>query len=240
MRLLGITDLHGDHTALERILSAAGQVDVILLGGDITHFGTPNTAESVVRRLQRACPQVLAVAGNCDSAEIDRRLTDLGVSLFRRAVEYQGVGFYGLSAMPPWQGRMYELPEEELERAWRAGRAQLARPAHAGPGWPGPPDEAGAPSGSARPVREVVLSHTPPQHTQLDRTRRGEHVGSSSVRRLIDQVQPTLVVCGHIHESRGVEPLGSTTVVNCGHARVGEYALIELDEALRVELRSAT
>jgi Icc-related predicted phosphoesterase len=216
MRLLCITDLHGDPRALERIIDAAGDVDVLLLGGDITHFGTPNIAEDIVRRAQRRCPQVMAVAGNCDSRAIDDRLVELGISLFRRGIQHEGVGFYGVSAMPPWMGNMYELSEEEIGDALRAGRQLL--------------------EGCEL---EVVLSHTPPRDTQLDCTRSGQHVGSSSVRRFVEQVQPALVVCGHIHESRGIDKLGPSTLVNCGAAVRGHYALADVNAEVRVELRTA-
>lgn len=79
MKLLGITDLHGSLRALDRILAHAGPVDAILLGGDITHFGTPDDAETVVRLARDAAATVVAVAGNCDSADIDERLTHLDV-----------------------------------------------------------------------------------------------------------------------------------------------------------------
>ncbi len=216
MRIVCITDLHGDPLPLDRILTDAGQVDVILLGGDITNFGTPNAAEFLVRRAQEHCPCVLAVAGNCDSQAIDERLTSLGVSLFGRGVMHQQAGFYGVSAMPPWTGTMYELSEDEIARALWAGREQLTQP-----------------------PCEIVLSHTPPRDTLLDRTRRGEHVGSQAVRQFIEQVQPALVLCGHIHESRGVDRIGATTIVNCGPAFAGQYAVAEVDAAVRVELREA-
>jgi len=216
MRLVCITDLHGAPEALNRILSDAGPADVVLLGGDITSFGTPNAAEFLVRRAQERCPLVGAVAGNCDSAAIDERLAALDVSLFRRGVMVGDVGLYGVSAMPPWTGTMYELSEDEIAAALAEGRGQLAEPS-----------------------REVVLSHTPPRATRLDRTRRGEHVGSVAVRQFIDQVQPALVLCGHIHEARGIDRLGDTTIVNCGPAYDGQYALAELDVEVRVELRQA-
>ena len=127
MRMVCITDLHGAPQALDRILSDAGPADVVLLGGDITSFGTPNAAEFLVRRAMEHCPQVLAVAGNCDSAAIDERLASLGVSLFGRGVMLQGVGFYGVSAMPPWTGTMYELSEDEIAASLGAGRGQLTR-----------------------------------------------------------------------------------------------------------------
>jgi Icc-related predicted phosphoesterase len=213
MRLLGITDLHGSRAALERILAAAGPVDLILLGGDLTNFGSPAEAERLVRQAEATGPNVLAVAGNCDSAEIDQRLLALGVSLMGRGVIRDGVGLHGLSAMPPWHGTMYELTEEELAEALRTGYAQIAGAGH-----------------------HVLLSHPPPYGGNLDRTSAAKHVGSTAVRSFIDEVHPELVLCGHIHEARGMEKLGPTTAVNCGPAAAGFYALAEVGQQPKVEL----
>ncbi|MBI3051658.1 hypothetical protein HYY74_04320 [Candidatus Woesearchaeota archaeon] len=39
--------------------------------------------------------------------------------------------------------------------------------------------------------------------------------GSSGVRKAIDELKPDLVLCGHVHEARGIEEMiGSTKVVN--------------------------
>jgi uncharacterized protein len=51
--------------------------------------------------------------------------------------------------------------------------------------------------------------------------------------------KPELVFCGHIHEGRGVEQIGRTTVVNCGAAAAGYYAATEVGEKMLVELRKA-
>jgi hypothetical protein len=60
-------------------------------------------------------------------------------------------------------------------------------------------------------------------------------VGSLSLRRFIDDFRPDLLICGHIHEDKGVALLGKTTVVNVGEMRQGYAALIEMDEKIRVE-----
>jgi Icc-related predicted phosphoesterase len=213
MKLLGIADLHGSPAALERILAAVGPVDLVLLGGDLTNFGSPADAERLVRQAQAAGTKVLAVAGNCDSPKIEQRLVELEVSLMGCGLIHDGVGLHGLSAMPPWRGDMYQLTEEELAEALQAGYAQIAGAEH-----------------------HVVLSHPPPHGGTLDRTSMAKHVGSTALRRFIDETQPELVICGHIHESRGVENLGQTTAVNCGPAAAGFYALAEVGDELRVDL----
>lgn len=214
MRLLSITDLHDKRTALARILAQAGPVDAVLLGGDITNFGTPNDAERIVRQTEACGAKVWAVAGNCDSPAIEERLVSLGVSLFERGVLVDGVGFQGLSGMPPWHAHMYQFTEEALARSLDIGYAQL--------------------NGAKL---HVVLSHPPPRAERIDYTQQGHHVGSTALRQFIDRVQPALVICGHIHEGRGIEQLGRTLVVNCGAAAAGFYALVEIGEPPTVELR---
>ncbi|MFH1923855.1 MAG: metallophosphoesterase [Planctomycetota bacterium] len=218
MRLLGITDLHGSRGALGRIIDDAGPADAVLLGGDITHFGSPDDAEELIRMARASGAAVLAVAGNCDSAEIDDRLVRLGVSLHGRGTILEGLGLHGLSATPPWFPRMYQFTEEELAVALEAGYAQVTDAQH-----------------------RCVLAHVPPYGLSLDRVLFGRHVGSKSLRTFVDRTEPALVVCGHIHESLGIEQSGRTTLVNCGQASKGHYAVVDVkgDGEVACELRRA-
>ena len=216
MKILCITDLHENAKALERILADAGPVDLILFGGDITHFGTPDDAERLIGPAGETGTKVLAVAGNCDSAAVDRRLSELGVSLSGRGVMHENIGLHGLPAMPPWRSTMYQFIEAELAEMLEAGYAQI--------------------DGTAV---HVVLSHAPPHGGKLDRTHLFQHVGSTALREFIDERQPNLVLCGHIHESRGVEKSGRTTIANCGASRARYYAIAEVADGVEVELRRA-
>ncbi len=216
MRLVCITDLHGVRAALERVLADAGEADVVLLGGDLTSFGSPIDAERAVRVAQERAPLVLAVVGNTDSAAIQERLVELGASLHGRGVMSGGVGLHGLSGIPPWKRGMYQLSEEELAAALESGYAQIARCRH-----------------------HVLLAHAPPHGLHADRTFSGIHAGSTAMRSFVERTRPALVLCGHIHEGRGIEQLGPTTIVNCGHGALGQYALVEAGDRIQVELRQA-
>lgn len=215
MRLLGIADLHGKIAALEGILQAAGPVDAVLLAGDITHFGTPEQAEQVVRHVQAVCANVFAVAGNCDSLAICERLSHLGVSLNGRGTMFRSVGFHGLAAIPPWRGRMYQRTEDDLAESLQRGMTQIA--------------QAGT---------RVLLTHVPPFGTSVDRVFLGRHCGSVALREFVEVHKPCLLVCGHIHESAGIETLGPTVVVNCGPASRGSYALADL--TIHTDLQDAS
>ena len=216
MKLLCLTDLHGSGAMLQRIFAAAKTADTILLGGDLTNFGTPEDAEKIVQQAQTLGAPVLAVAGNCDSAKIDQRLVKLAVSLHARGIVREGVGVHGLSAIPPWRGGMHQFTEEQLAAALRAGYAAIAGAKH-----------------------HVVLAHVPPHGSKMDRTFIFQHVGSLALRSFIEKTQPELVICGHVHEAHGTETLGRTLVVNCGPAARGYYALAEVGEEIKVQLCKA-
>ncbi|MDP7079100.1 MAG: metallophosphoesterase family protein [Candidatus Undinarchaeales archaeon] len=74
----------------------------------------------------------------------------------------------------------------------------------------------------------VLVTHAPPSGTGAALLPNGQDIGSDEVHRAISQLSPTLVVCGHVHESPGRFQLGDTVVVNPGPAQDGRYALIKL------------
>lgn len=214
MRIAYVVDVHDRFEAVPRALSEIGPVDVLVVGGDITTFGTPDDAERAIELWRPLAPRLLAVAGNCDSPAIDKRLVELGVSLDGRGVVVDGVGLAGVSAAPlsPLQ-TPYEVPDEELARRGSAAFAEL--------------DGCGV---------RIFCPHAPPHRTACDRLRSGEHVGSPALRTLVEREQPDLVLCGHIHEARGEDAIDATHVVNPGPVAAGHYALVDVGESVSVTL----
>jgi len=80
---------------------------------------------------------------------------------------------------------------------------------------------------------KIVVVHQPPLGAQ-DRLYNGESSGSVCLRRFIEEYQPDLLLCGHIHEDRGECSVGSTRIINVGELRRGFAALIDLGEEIRV------
>ena len=128
--------------------------------------------------------------------------------LHGRKATVKGRTFVGIGGSNPTPfGTPFELSEEEI---WAAlGRAM----------------EPGA----------VLVSHPPPRGF-VDRVHSGEHVGSHSVRRAIEEFRPPLVLCGHIHEARGIARLGRTTIVNPGPAQKGHSALVDINGEVHAQL----
>lgn len=192
MRALFLVDLHGRAPVIP-----AG-VDLVLLGGDITHFGRGDPLP------QLPCP-VWGVAGNCDLPGLREALRERDLERFGLTCE--GVWFGGLGAGLPFGNTPYERSEAEFEQCC----AEL---------------EARRPQG----MPWIFVCHQPPYGTACDRARRAGHVGSRAVRSYVEQSQPLLLLCGHIHESKGEDTLGSTRVLNPGPAAHGHGLLFDLNE----------
>jgi uncharacterized protein len=213
-RIAYLVDVHDHFEAVPRALGEIGDVDLLLIGGDITTGGTPDDAERAIESWRPLAPRLLAVAGNMDSPAIDARLADLGVALDARGYVLGDVGVFGVSAAPTSPLHTpYELPDDELRQRIESGFAAVA----------------GCP-------QKIFCPHAPPLDTACDRLPSGEHVGSAVIRTFVEREQPDVVLCGHIHEARGEDLIGRSKVVNPGPVQAGHHALLEIGDEIAVSL----
>jgi len=215
MHILACTDIHGAYDTVIDILTAEPGVDVLIIGGDLTTHGTPEEATRAIGQFQQFGIPVLAVAGNMDLPSFEHAYDTLGVNISGRGIVIENVGFFGVAGSPLTPMHTpYEIPEalirERAESGWRD--VQSSR-------W------------------KVFVPHAPPLGTSLDRIFSGRHVGSRAVREFVDQSQPDVLLCGHIHEARGVNQLGNTRMVNCGSAARGFFASVEIVDSVTINLR---
>lgn len=218
MELLLVSDVHGRVRNLEKLLKRGGW-DAVLIAGDVAPYGDPAAALKVLERAaKRFKGPIIVVPGNMDllaSVMEARRLGNV-YPLHGSAHRIGDVWVVGVGGSPPTPfGTVTELSEEEI--------ARLVESAF-GEAWGGD---------------AVLLSHSPPYGTKLDVVARGGHAGSRAIRSAIERFSPRLCVCGHIHEARGVDRLGTTTLVNPGPLMLGFYAVAHLARgSVEVELRS--
>jgi uncharacterized protein len=214
MKIAYVVDVHDRFEAVPEALAGLEDLDVLLVGGDITTFGSPEDAERAIERWRPLASRLFAVAGNMDSPAIDGRLVDLGVSLDGRGEIVGDVGFGGVSAAPRSPLHTpYELDDDEIERRGETALAAIR---------------------NAR-VR-IFCPHAPPYDTECDRLSTGEHVGSVVLRRLVEREHPDLVFCGHIHEARGIDHIGDTRIVNPGPVSAGHYAVFDAGETFALDV----
>ena len=202
--------------AIERVAPALRSADIAILTGDLTNFGEPEDAFRVIDAVRAHCPIVWAVTGNLDMAWVIDALRARGVSLHGEGRRIGDLGVFGCggSNVTPMDTPT-EFEEDELRAILERGHAEVADAA-----------------------RRLMICHTPPFDTRLDRLMNGTPVGSPAVRAFIESRRPQVCVVGHIHEGRGVERLGNTLVLNAGALRDGGYVVVEDDGvALHAELR---
>lgn len=214
MRIAYAVDVHDRFDSVPRALAETGAVDLLVVGGDITTYGTPTDVVRAIEAWRPLVPRLLAVAGNMDSPAIDARLDELGVSVDGRGFVFDDIGIAGVSA----------APHSPLHTPYEISDSDLAARASAG-------------LDAVKDCRvRVLCPHAPPHGTACDRLRSGEHVGSLALRKLVEDEQPDLVLCGHIHESRGEDTIGTSQIVNPGPVAAGHFALVDIGETISVAL----
>ena len=200
MRIIAFGDAHME-------LGNAGNIpgieaaDCIIVTGDITNYGSREDAKKVLDQLLAINSNVLGLHGNLDQPEVGTYLEELGLSLHGRGRLLNGIGLVGLggSNFTPFNTPS-EFSEADLAGLLAKGYDQIAGTEHV-----------------------ILVSHTPPVQTRTDRIRSGAHVGSTAVRQLIEQKQPALCLTGHIHESKAVDRIGRTVILNPGMIKNGSY-----------------
>lgn len=205
MRILFLTDLHGARGYLPGLIDAERGADLVIVGGDITSFGGEEDARAMIEPLLDAFPLVRSVHGNVDLDGVLGWLQRKGLALHGKGEALAGVGLFGCGGSNPTPMRTpTEYPENEIAAALSRGFDDVA---HA--------------------ECKVMISHTPPVDTALDRMFAGKHVGSTAVRAFLERHDVDLCLCGHIHEADGLEHVGGTLVVNPGAFCSGRYAVVE-------------
>jgi Icc-related predicted phosphoesterase len=205
MKILAISDPHGDYSKIKKIIEKAGNFDLVAIVGDITNFGPDEKVNELVEMFDKP---VLAIPGNCDQRSILKALENSkAINLHGKAEQIGNIRFIGLGGSNPTPfNTPFELSEEEIESALEGMVCSAENSEECG--------------------TIVLLTHAPP-HGARDELPFG-HVGSKAIQEFLDRVD--LIVCGHIHEAKGMEKVGKTVVVNPGEACKGSCALITIKE----------
>ena len=191
MKAVVFSDIHNDRAALERLMRT--EADAYFVAGDLVTFrrGLAKMGEAL-QTLGQNRP-VYMLPGNHESAEdIETLCQEFGFTNFHGATaELNGVRFAGLGYSTPTP---FDTPGEWSEEQMAAHLEKFAA-------W--------------KP--EVLICHSPPLDTELDRIHLGLHAGSLAVREFIEKHQPAHFFCGHIHEAEGVViQMGHTRAMNVG------------------------
>lgn len=216
MRILCLSDIHGlGNLISEAVAQTNPPPDIVVVCGDWTTFGNVASLAPIANTLAKAGIPFLGVSGNCDSAEIENFLSAKDISIDGRGRMKGELGFFGVSASNTTPlFTPFERSEQEILSLLAIGYESVR---HA--------------------KKKILVCHVPPFNTTTDLLRGGTHAGSRSIRSFIETNSVDLVLCGHIHESFGLDQIGNTHVVNAGALAQGRFAIIEIESEIQVDLR---
>ena len=190
MKILALSDLHGDKHAAKELAERAEKenVDLVLLAGDLS--ADDGSVEGLVGPFKAKGLEVGLVPGNHEGmAEIGFLIEKYGAKNLHGYVFKKGdVGIFGCG-----YGNVgtHQLSEEDVFQTLKKTHASLADV-----------------------KKKIMLTHTQPEGSVIGL---GIFPGSDGIRKAIDELQPDLHLCGHIHESAGIEEvIGKTKVINVG------------------------
>jgi len=214
LKILVVADFHG-HSGAESNLSKfiTRGYDCLVLLGDLTNFGPPEVADSILELAKGSGVPTFSIPGNCDPKSVLQVLDKYGMNLHGRCEKLGDVSFVGLggSNITPFN-TPFELNEVEIQEELAAASCDT------GEKW-------------------VLVTHAPAFGTKLDQIKEGTHVGSKSIRQYIEQKQPPVFLCGHVHEARGIDRLGRTLMINPGPITKGFAAEVIIGEKRKVDAK---
>lgn len=214
MKILAVGDMHGNYKKILDYLKE-NRVDLVILTGDITHFGPAELGEEILNEITQFDVPVLAIPGNCDPVSIHKKIENSrAVNIHCRNVVIKNIGICGFGGSNPTPFNT-PLEFEEVQIYDEARKALKDIKDH---------------------KITLFITHAPPYGTKTDLLPSGVHVGSKSLRKIIEELQPSLNICGHIHESRGMDVIGKTRVVNPGEISKGYGCLINIDDSTEDEV----
>lgn len=206
MKILMITDIHSNPEKVYRYLDN-NVVDEIIVTGDVTEFGPETLFVEILNKLA-GYASVHALFGNCDPKNSSELLDKSDAINIHDNVSKIGnitlVGFGGSNPTP--FDTTNEYTDESLYENLNKYSDILSSESFT-----------------------ILVTHAPPLNTNADKIEAGAHVGSSAIRQIIEETQPTLNLCGHVHESIGQDKIGNTTIINPGDASTGHACIITLN-----------
>ncbi len=194
MKILALSDVHGDRTFIRQMAEkgAAEKVDLVLLAGDLVDQN--GNAQGLIGPFKEKGLDVALLPGNHEGlAEIYFLCEKYGAkNLHGCAFKKGNVGIFGCGYADVG---IHQLDDEDFFTTLKKAHDSL---------------------GDRKDIKKkLMVTHIQPDNCLISLKMAGW--GSSGVRRAIEEFKPDLHLCGHIHETHGIEEMiGRTKVINVG------------------------
>ena len=191
MKILAVSDVHGDVGFMRRMAEKGAQekVDLVIIAGDLTNFDQPSTG--LIGPFKEKGLEVAILPGNHEG------LGEIGFIVEKyHAKNLHGyawrIGDLGIFGCGYGDIGPHLLPEQDFFDTLKKAHHYIKDS-----------------------KKKLMVTHVQPSESIL-----GLHLpgwGSRGVRKAVEEFQPDLHICGHIHETQGMEDIiGKTRIVNVG------------------------
>jgi len=190
-KVLAVSDTHGDNKKINELadLAEKEKVDLVVLAGDFSkdHEEIP---ENVIGPFLKNNRRVVFVPGNHDTMSTTYFLSELYKvkHLHGKATMYGDIGFFGCGFANIGPNA---ITEEDILYQLKQSFKEIK---------------------DAK--TKIMITHSHPSGTKMEKLTK-IMPGSVAVRKAIEELNPDLVICGHVHEGEGIEEMiGKSRVIN--------------------------
>jgi Icc-related predicted phosphoesterase len=192
MRILSVGDIHGDRSLAEKLARQAEEenVDLVVICGDFTYFD--QQPKGIIGPFLERKKKVLFIPGNHDSHATAEELATIYPikNIHGYSVKYDNIGIFACGKANIGVER---LDETEIHLTL----TEAHKPIH-------------------YTEKKIMVTHVHPSGTIMEKMT-NFFKGSSGVRKAIEELQPDIAFCSHVHEAEGLEEqIGKTRVINVG------------------------
>ena len=191
-KILAFGDLHGDIGLAKKLAEKADKenVDLVVVCGDITY--AEQSTKNLIGPFVEKNKKVVLIPGNHESLATADFLAKLygATNLHGYSIKCKDIGLFGAGGA---NIGLFQIKEDEIFELLKKGFDYIK---------------------DSRV--KIMVTHVHPTGTKM------EHFskfipGSKGVRKAVEEFQPDILLCSHVHEAEGIEEMiGKTKVINVG------------------------
>jgi hypothetical protein len=192
MKIFALSDIHGDATWMEKMADKAADehVDLVILCGDISFEDNIESVEGLIGPFKKKNLDVAIIPGNHEGLATTNFLIERYKirNLHGYSFKIGDVGIFGCGYA---NIGLHQLNEKEFLETLKKSHEHIK---------------------DAK--KKIMVTHVHPDDSQLGL---GVFNGSTGIRTALKELKPDIHLCGHVHETAGMEDIiGSTTIINVG------------------------
>ncbi|NHI94899.1 MAG: hypothetical protein EAX96_20590 [Candidatus Lokiarchaeota archaeon] len=189
VRILAFSDFHDKRSLYRRANKLIKRIkpDFVIMAGDMSNFGSLNKIENLLSSFE---VKTFFIWGNMDGKEPEDQLKNI-TNLNLKTIKIDDIVLIGLGGneknFTQNFPKFYQIVEKAISESFN---------------------------------KIILVTHIPPyKYGDLTKPylgQQGKHVGSKQYLKLIEEFQPAISICGHIHEAHAEYQVNKSIILNAG------------------------